>query len=124
MAKVAVEIVVNGEPGRRVSVRCRCKARFMVEVTVRAWDAWRIGGNVLALGLLDVHNACEGIQKWIDRAPRENITRSFFAVEALLWAPKANGATTNCGGACRSAKGPQCDCKCRGAHHGAGIVQV
>lgn len=123
MAK-QVEIVVAGEPGTRLSVRCRgCKARFTHEVTLRAWDGWRISGNRLALGLLDVH-ACDFTRKWEGRAPRENITTSAFRVEVVLWSPKAGGRLTNCGGACRSAKGPNCDCKCKGENHGAGAARI
>jgi hypothetical protein len=120
----AVQITVGGQPGTRLSVRCRgCKTRFTHEVTTRAWDAWRVGGDRLALGLLEVH-ACDWTRKWAGRAPAANITSSAFRVEAILWAPKPGGALTNCGGACRSARGPNCDCKCRGENHGAGAARV
>lgn len=33
---------------------------------------------------------------------------------------KSDAARHKCGGICRNAKGPNCDCACRGANHGAG----
>jgi hypothetical protein len=31
---------------------------------------------------------------------------------------KSTATPTKCGGACRAARGPNCDCECGGAHHG------
>lgn len=108
---------------KRIFARCRrCKAKFAFEMT--AWD-WRgfvnAGSPLEALPVVAAHS-CEFVEKWRGKAPLANILRSSVSVEPLAWKVKPGHAETTCGGACIAAKGPNCDCKCKGTNHGKGGV--
>jgi hypothetical protein len=48
-----------------------------------------------------------------------NVSCMYFQIQQVSWEPRADGTTSQCGSKCMSAKGPSCDCKCRGENHGA-----
>jgi hypothetical protein len=119
-----ISITVNGEPGTRLSVRCRCcKERWTHEVTRKAWDGVRMAGQpVTTLGFV---HSCPKVDGWRKAGhPEYLIQNSALRFESILWKPRADGSVTKCGGACRSAKGPNCDCHCRGEFHGAGAARI
>lgn len=43
---------------------------------------------------------------------------AFCDAKPLYWVDLGEGNRTKCGGKCRSACGPMCDCVCRGENHG------
>jgi hypothetical protein len=124
MAKRMVEIEVDGQPGTRVSVRCKgCKDKWTENITRDAHQAAIYSGAGL-LSIVGLGHVCEQMQAWRGRAVWSKVRESFLRCETILWAPRPGGTVTQCGGACRSAKGPNCDCKCKGEHHGAGAARI
>jgi hypothetical protein len=116
-----VDITVDGEDGRRYSIRCRCcKVRFMAEVQNKA-ILWM--GELAAFAQVPAITAhvCPKIHDWTTRGfGREQIIRSAFRWEIVRWGAKPSGILTTCGSKCLGAKGPDCDCKCLGVGHGRG----
>jgi hypothetical protein len=108
-----------GHSETRFSVRCKaCKSRFVVETA----ESMVMGGAFMAGRfapyVMKAHS-CEKIQNHVRAGyPLEIIVTSCFRIEPVQWKRRANGTTTKCGGACQSAKGPNCDCECHGKNHG------
>lgn len=106
---------VNGEPGRRYSVRCKCcKARWTEDVTLQAE---RMGAVVIGAA-----HHCEKVDTWRAKHPWSVVQMSAFRTEVLCWKPKPGGRLTQCNSLCMGAKGPNCDCHCRGNNHGRGSL--
>lgn len=113
----------DGSQASRLFLRCRaCKARWTVEISSAELQRLTFAGADLAQYPAGVAgHECEFTAKWAGKASRGRILSSCLSLSRLDWrAPRGGRPETKCGGACRSAKGPQCDCRCRGEFHGAG----
>lgn len=110
-----VVIEVNGEEGRRYSVRCKwCRSTFVEE-----HEQAKVYRGTLIVG---ASHTCEKlgirIEHFRGRWPEEMIRREAFRSRVVCWSPKPGGILTECNMKCQGAKGHDCDCKCKGQNHG------
>jgi len=97
---------------RRYIVKCRCgfTAAFnAVNSCIRTVSKHGTDALVTDQGAIELRNG---------------VARCTCRRELIIHPVKARITTHVCSATCRNAKGPNCDCSCGGAHHGAGFPLV
>lgn len=100
-------------------VTCRaCKTTWRVEAGTDVREFKYRHADVCAdlLDRIAVHLVKLGIERWIRR--RVQIIGISFTAAPIVHRRRQGRELTVCDHRCRSAKGPDCDCKCMGALHG------
>lgn len=113
-----VKVQVDGEEAYRIAAKCRaCKVRFATEVKVKDF-MWL--GEAQALAQLEAfrQHGCDMVRERFSKHPAYLVVSSTFSWDFVRWGSRPGGKVSKCGAACLGAKGPDCDCACRGQHHG------
>ena len=114
-------------PARRWVGRCRCGAGVKLEgepLYDATGDAAVIGadGLLYTTRVLNTHeivlvrHRCPGDAVYSDRGSEGR----WVFCRPVVDGGKPDSKRHTCGARCTNATGPSCDCRCRGANHGAG----
>jgi hypothetical protein len=115
--------VKDPEGRTRYSIQCRwCKARWIEEAS--HWSECQI---LHKCPESDIKRELIGTRSLTGIGmvlySRYDFLTLEFVIEPVTWKPRPDGSVSKCDGRCTGAKGPNCDCFCRGACHGAGTCE-